>query len=127
MQKEIIGTCPVCGKKLHATKLTCFSCNTEVTGDFQLSKFNYLTKDELNFVETFVCVQGNIKEMEKEYEVSYPTIKKTLDIIIQKLGHRGVGLSAEREKVDHNEIILKLRNDEITAEEAVKLMRGENK
>ena len=124
MQKEIIGICPVCGKRLQATKLTCYSCNTEVTGDFQLSKFNYLTKEELIFVETFVCVQGNIKEMEKEYEVSYPTIKKTLDIIIQKLGHKSIGIDS-KPKVDKSEVINKLKNGEVTAEEAVSLLKGE--
>lgn len=83
--KEVIGNCPVCDHDLSVTKLTCHNCETEISGDFRLSKFDYLSKTELAFVETFIIKQGNIKEIEKELNISYPTVKKNLNLIIQKL------------------------------------------
>jgi len=85
MKHEVIGTCPVCGNDLTVTKLSCGVCHTEISGDFALSKFSALNKDDLNFIETFIKVSGNIREMEKSLGISYPTVKKNLDGIIIKL------------------------------------------
>ena len=35
-----------------------------------------LSREELAFAETFLRVQGSIREMEKELGISYPTVKK---------------------------------------------------
>ena len=86
MRKEVIGTCPVCQNSLLATRLSCNVCHTEITGEFELSRFSYLNKEELNFIETFIRVYGNIKEMEKELDISYPTVKKMLEQVVSKMG-----------------------------------------
>lgn len=86
MPHEIIGICPVCGEKLHVTQLSCCQCGTQISGDFALSKFNALSREELAFAETFLRVQGSIREMEKELGISYPTVKKNLETIIRKMG-----------------------------------------
>lgn len=121
MRKEVIGTCPVCGNELMATRLTCNCCHTEITGEFALSRFSSLDKEELKFVETFIRVQGNIKEMEKEFMVSYPTVKKMLDSIIQKMGF------PVKEEVlvesDRQEILSRLNQGEISVEEAISLFK----
>lgn len=122
MKKEIIGICPVCGDRLQATKLTCHTCGTEISGDFSLSKFSYLSKEELQFVETFVCVQGNLKEMEKEFGISYPTIKKTLETIIRKLGPISKPAGS---RPDTSDIIQKIKSGELDVTMAVKMMKGE--
>ena len=40
MRKEVIGTCPVCQNSLLATRLSCNVCHTEITGEFELSRFS---------------------------------------------------------------------------------------
>jgi len=120
MKKEVIGICPVCNNTLLATRLTCNHCHTEITGEFSLSRFSYLSKDELAFVETFIRVQGNIKEMEKELNVSYPTVKKNLEQIITKMGFPTVRSSSS---VDENEVLLRLKNKELSVDEALELLR----
>ena len=99
MRKEVIGTCPVCQNTLMATRLTCHVCHTEITGDFELSRFSYLNKEELSFVETFIRVYGNIKEMEKELNVSYPTVKKMLEQVVTKMGFENKEPSANTEDI----------------------------
>ncbi len=116
MKKEVFGTCPVCSGPLLATRLSCHQCNTEITGEFALSRFSYLSKEELQFVETFVRVQGNIKEMEKELEMSYPTVKKNLDAIVIKMGFD------MRPKVDEEDVLNKIKSGELSVEKALKML-----
>ena len=121
MRNEVFGTCPVCGNQLLATRLICTRCHTEITGEFALSRFSYLNRDELQFVETFIRVQGNIKEMEKEFNISYPTVKKMLDTIITKMGFP-VKQEAEP-AVRADDVLSRLQQGEISAEEAIALLK----
>ena len=118
MRKEVIGTCPVCQNSLLATRLSCNVCHTEITGEFELSRFSYLNKEELNFVETFVRVYGNIKEMEKELDISYPTVKKMLEQIVTKMGFKTREVNPNTE-----EILNKIKNKELSVNEALTLLK----
>ena len=79
--------CPVCQDALQINHLSCSHCTTEVKGHFHLSKFNYLNIDTQYFIEIFLKNRGNIKAVEKELNISYPTVKKLLDDAIEKLGY----------------------------------------
>ncbi|MBZ4684008.1 MAG: hypothetical protein PWP46_1654 [Fusobacteriaceae bacterium] len=120
MSNNVLGLCPVCSNKLKVTKLKCSNCNTEIGGDFHLSRFEYLTKEQLYFIEVFIKNRGNIKEIEKELSISYPTVRKLLDEVIVSLGYE---INEPKNKVDKKEVLEKLNNGEITAEEAVKLLK----
>jgi hypothetical protein len=120
--RNVIGECPICKGELFVTKLKCNSCNTELSGEFTLSKFNHLSKEDLYFIEVFVKNRGSIKQVEKELGVSYPTVKKNLDDVITSLGYY-VNEEQEEDKVDQDEILEKLSSGEITAAEAAKLLK----
>lgn len=83
----VLTACPVCKHELNVVKLHCEYCDTELTGSFSLSKFNYLETEKLYFIEIFVKNRGNIKAIEKELNISYPTVKKMLDEVIVGLGY----------------------------------------
>ncbi|WP_206458256.1 DUF2089 family protein [Anaerovorax sp. IOR16] len=85
MVKDLVETCPRCNEKLIATKLSCDNCELELNGDFPLSKFDYLTADELDFVESFLKAQGNFKALQNEKGMSYPAVKKKFNDILDKL------------------------------------------
>lgn len=116
--RKIISRCPVCGESLKVTRLKCAECDTVIENDFALSKFDYLTDEELHFTETFIKCRGNIKEVEKELKISYPTVRAKLDGVIKSLG-----LESEAKKDEESlrrEAVLKaLEQGEITAEEAI--------
>ncbi len=121
MQKHVIGECPICGHDLFVTKLECSHCHSEISGKFQLSKFNYLSKEHLYFIELFIKNKGSIKQLEKELQVSYPTVKKMLNEVIESLGY-AVEEESFSEK-DREEILNKLSRGEISSEEALKKLK----
>ncbi|MCD8561977.1 MAG: DUF2089 domain-containing protein [Acholeplasmataceae bacterium] len=83
----VLTTCPVCKHELRVQKLHCDHCHTTIDGSFTLSKFNYLETEKLYFIEIFIKNRGNIKQIEKELNISYPTVKKMLDEVIVGLGY----------------------------------------
>src|SRR5690625_266352 len=87
MTYPVIQNCPVCSNSLHVKKLECSKCHTTIENDFTLSKFASFTKEQMNFVEVFILSRGNIKEVEKELGISYPTVRSRLNEIIKKLGY----------------------------------------
>lgn len=121
MRKEVIGTCPVCQNSLLATRLSCNVCHTEITGEFEMSRFSYLNKEELSFIETFIRVYGNIKEMEKELDVSYPTVKKMLEQVVTKMGFET--RDSKEPNPNTEDILTKIKNKEISVNEALTLLK----
>jgi len=122
MAYPLISVCPVCGKQLKITKLQCIHCHTTIENEFELSNFAALSKEQLKFIETFLKCRGNIKEVEKELGVSYPTVRGKLDDIISSLGY---STTKKVEKIDRKKVILMLEKGEITAEEAIGILNGE--
>ncbi|MDQ0225678.1 hypothetical protein CHH83_07055 [Bacillus sp. 7586-K] len=122
MAYPLISECPVCSKQLKITKLQCTHCHTTIENEFELSKFARLNKEQLSFIETFLKCRGNIKEVEKELGISYPTVRGKLDDIISSLGFP---TTKKVEKIDRKKVILLLEKGEITAEEAIKILNGE--
>ena len=47
--------------------------------------FSELNEEEINFVKKFILSSGSIKELAGTYSTSYPTIRKKLDKLIQKI------------------------------------------
>ena len=122
MAYPLISTCPVCNKQLTITKLECTHCHTTIKNQFKLSKWTVLGKEQLDFIETFLKCRGNIKEVEKELGVSYPTVRGKLDDIITSLG-----LAANKKpEMDRKKVVLMLEKGEITAEEAISILKEED-
>ncbi|GAB6085989.1 DUF2089 family protein [Alkaliphilus crotonatoxidans] len=119
MRKEVLGKCPICNHDMTVTRLHCAHCNTTIEGEFELCKFSKLTQEHRDFIDVFLKNRGNIKEIEKELGISYPTVRSKLENVIQALGHR----SAPVVKVNKKEILEKLSQGEITAEEAANLLK----
>lgn len=85
MKRDFVSECPRCKEKLVVTRLSCDNCEMELSGDFPLSKFDYLSIDEMDFIECFLKHQGNFKAVQNEKEISYPATKKRLVAILEKL------------------------------------------
>lgn len=85
MVRNLLASCPRCNEILIATRLSCGNCELELNGDFPLSKFDYLSTDELDFVECFLKTQGNFKIVQAERGMSYPAVKKKFNDILDKL------------------------------------------
>jgi hypothetical protein len=78
--------CPVCDGELMVTQLKCSSCDTEVNGSYALGRLAGLREPHASLVEMFLRVRGNVKEMERELGLSYPTVRARLDEAFQAAG-----------------------------------------
>lgn len=77
--------CPSCEERLKVAKLTCSTCNTEVSGIYELPVLMQLDKEEQDFVMEFLLSSGSIKEMASKLGKSYPTVRNRLDDLILKI------------------------------------------
>lgn len=83
-----------------------------------MSKFEYLTSEQLNFIEVFLKNRGNIKDVEKELGISYPTVRAKLDEVIGALGYNVTPAPS----VDKKKVVDMLDKGEISADEAIKIL-----
>lgn len=121
MRKEVPGACPVCGGRMHVREMACRSCDISIRGEFELSPFNALSKEELRFVEIFIRTQGNFREVQAELGLSYPTVKKQLENVIRTLGY-----DVKPEPIpdpEDLEVLGRLKSNEISVEEAVERLK----
>jgi hypothetical protein len=121
--KRILQECPMCNGTLQVRELYCPRCRIRIQGDFEppQSRLLSLSRKELEFVELFVRLRGNIKEVEKALGVSYPTVRGILDGVIKNLGYT-VGKQMSPEK--RMEIIEKISRGELSADRAAELLKG---
>jgi hypothetical protein len=95
MVHDVIATCPVCADELTITRLHCRSCGTALEGEFGVGRFGRLDREQMHLLESFLRSRGNLKEMERELGISYPTVRGRVDALV-----RALGLSDEAPEVD---------------------------
>ena len=118
--------CPICQSELSVVRLHCQTCDTSIEGQFVSGQFANLTPEQMEFVFTFVRCEGKINRMEQELSLSYPTIRNRLHEVIRALGFEpGKDEPAEIPQERRNIILEDLSAGKITAEEATRLLRGE--
>jgi hypothetical protein len=86
MPHDVISTCPVCSSELAVTRLHCRSCGTTLEGDFSVGRFGRLNRDQLTLLESFLRSRGNLREMERELGISYPTVRSRVEALVRALG-----------------------------------------
>jgi hypothetical protein len=136
MARDVIATCPVCQNELSITRLHCRSCGTALEGEFGVGRFGRLSREQLTVLESFLRSRGNLKEMERELGISYPTVRGRLDALVRALGLadgadasavddlRTDTASGEDPANDRRTILERLARREISAEEAAAALRG---
>ena len=82
---KLISKCPCCNSTLHITALQCPDCGVELRNTFDLSVFDRLDEEQMNFLLTFLRCRGNLKNLQEETCTSYPTVKKRLEELLVAL------------------------------------------
>lgn len=114
-----LSQCPICHGQLEPVKLKCVSCDVTLEGRLPASRLALLSSDQQQFVEVFLVARGNIKAVEKELGISYPTVRKKLDEIAQALGY-----APQTERMQREEILDAIDSGEISAKEGIALLKG---
>jgi hypothetical protein len=134
MPHDVISTCPVCSKELAVTRLHCRSCGTTLEGDFSVGRFGRLSRDQLALLESFLRSRGNLRDMERELGISYPTVRSRVEALVRSLGFGPRGDDADEDVAteapaapaaeSRQAILERLARHEIGAEEAALAIRA---
>jgi hypothetical protein len=89
-----------------------------ITGEFELPPLSQITAEDQVFVMAFVQASGSIKEMEKIFGISYPTVKNRLKRIADLLPLT----ETAPPQFDKSEILAQIAAGELSAEEAIRKM-----
>jgi hypothetical protein len=89
-----------------------------IQGEFELPPLARLRYEDQVFVSEFVRNHGSIKDMEKAFGISYPTVKNRLNRIIDQL--QLVQVEATTRPIDTLDL---LERGEISADEAAERLR----
>ncbi len=120
--RKVVSRCPVCGNELIAVRLKCESCDTVIENSFRLSRFDYLSDEDLAFVETFLRCSGRLNDVQRALGLSYPTVRSRLDTCLKRLG-----LSDPRQAEDRTArreaVLTALEKGELTAEQALEQLK----
>ncbi len=124
--KAALNSCPVCGESLVVDRYHCDNCDTSIQGRFENGAFPGLSAEQVQFVKTFVRCEGKITRMEAELSLSYPTIRSRLHDVIRAMGYEpGKEDSAELTVESRREVLDRLGAGSISAEDALRALRGE--
>ena len=91
-----------------------------IEGEFDLPALAKLTFDDQVFVAAFIRCHGSIRDMEKYFGVSYPTIKSRLNRIGQQLEFVRIESAVDKESV-----LTQLERGEISTQEAIDQLRNQ--
>jgi len=111
------GACPVCGGEMIIRELECPTCDIQVKGSFETCPFCVLNPEQLELIKIFLKSRGNIREVERELGISYPTVRGRLDQIVRTLGFTP---ATEVPDTLKEELLAKLEAGEIDADEFVR-------
>ena len=113
--------CPSCSARLRVSRMTCPDCGLAVEGDFATSRLGLLAPEQQRFVEIFLTARGNIREVEQILGISYPTVRKRLDEVLEALGQEAVEEAEQANR--RTEILNQIERGELSAKEGAKLLR----
>ena len=103
------------GRPITVERVRLGGTGASLEGAWELPQLARLSAEDQVFVTAFVRSHGSIKEMERVFGGSYPTIKARLNRIGESLDFIDVNPAPSR-----MEILERLRRGEITADDAIR-------
>lgn len=107
------------GRPMVVERVRLVEKDIAIEGSFELPQLARLDMEDQVFVTAFVRSHGSIKEMERVFGVSYPTIKARLTRIADSLEFVETNPMPSK-----SEILERLQRGEINAEEAIREMEA---
>ncbi len=85
MTRPVLSQCPLCGERATVTEVSCPACDIHIRGQFTLSRYDSLSAEQGQFLETFLRCRGVIRDVEAALGISYPTVRARLDGLLGAL------------------------------------------
>jgi hypothetical protein len=108
------------GREITIERVSIDGEGVAIEGGFDLPPLARLTAEDQVFVAVFVKSHGSIKQMEKHFGISYPTVKNRLNKIGEQLSFVDVETIADR-----SDVLDRLAKGEIRVDDALKELKGE--
>jgi hypothetical protein len=105
--------------EIERVRLTGQDVDIAIEGHFELPALALLPAEDQTFVAAFVRCHGSIKQMEKFFGVSYPTIKNRLNRIGALLPFAEIEPSPEPDKPSAGELLSRLERGEMTVKDVL--------
>lgn len=68
------------------TRLSCPGCATDISGHFEGCEFCALDGEDRQLLRLFLGTRGNLKAVERQLGVSYPTARARFEALLSRLG-----------------------------------------
>ncbi len=117
--KKVLSNCPVCGKKMIIQTYYCENCHTTVQGKFEMDDIFRLSPDQLEFLKIYIKNRGNLSEVQKELNISYPTARNKLEDIVRAMGYEIV----DKDREEASRILEELETGELKPDDALEMLR----
>src|SRR5229473_360638 len=111
---ELVGQAPI-----EVERVRLIETGVAIEGPFTLPPLAQLAAEDQVFVAAFVRCHGSIKEMEKFFGVSYPTIKNRLNRIGAQLPFAEVEPPADPPRPSTGELLARLERGEMTVKDVL--------
>ena len=116
---KLIGQAPI-----EVERVRLVETGVAIEGPFTLPPLSRLTAEDQVFVAAFVRCHGSIKQMEKYFGVSYPTIKNRLNKIGSQLSFVEIEQGSETDPPQtRSEILDRLSRGELTIAQALERLK----
>jgi hypothetical protein len=114
------------GARLEIERVRLVDQGIAIDGRFDLPPLAQLTAEDQVFVAAFVRCHGSIKQMEKYFGVSYPTIKNRLNRIGSQLSFVEIekGPDTEQPAPTAGATLDRLSRGELTVEQTLDQLKG---
>lgn len=117
-KRHLPASCPSCGGTLVVVRLKCAQCGAEVVGEFDLCPVCRLDGELKKLYDLFINARGNLKQVQRELGLSYPTVRVRIEEMFRKLGRH------ETTSRDPTSILARVRSGELSVDQAEQLLRG---
>lgn len=108
------------GARIAVERVSLPDSDIAIEGQFEPPVLACLSAEDQIFVMAFVQVHGSLKEMERIFGISYPTVKNRLDAIAEQFQFVEMVPSASRSSSQAASVLSRLASGEIDVEEAVR-------
>ena len=120
-----VAACPSCGRELVTRRYECPDCALGIDGEFARNRFSRLSGTAQEFLLLFLQARGNLREVERELSLSYPTVRNRLDAVIRELGlEPGAKWSRDEIALERKSILEELEQGKLKPEEAEELLKA---
>ena len=117
---ELVGHAPI-----EVERVRLIETGVAIEGPFTLPPLAQLAAEDQVFVAAFLRCHGSIKQMEKYFGVSYPTIKNRLNKIGGQLSFVEIeqGSDTDSPAETRNEVLDRLARGELTVAQALERLK----